>query len=49
MVYLHLRASLDDLRRRLVGVLLEVVIKQTAKLRDLLLEVRSTRPALGRV
>jgi hypothetical protein len=42
----NLRASLDDLLRRLVGVLLEILIEQLAELGDLVLEVGGAGPAL---
>lgn len=47
--HLHLRRSSEDLRRGLVGVLLEVLAEQLAELGDLALEVRGAGPALGRV
>lgn len=46
---LNLRTGLDDLLSSLVGVLLEVLVEQSAELLDLALEVCGTRPALGRV
>lgn len=46
---LDLGSSLDDLLGSLVLVLVEVLNEERCELGNLLLEVRSTRPALGRV
>lgn len=43
---LHLRTSIDDLRRSLIRVLLEVVLEQLAELGDLAGEVGGAGPAL---
>lgn len=45
----HVGASLEDLGRRLVLVLLEVLHKELAELLDLVLEAGSAVPGLGGV